>query len=248
MLKFKFIVAGLICCFLGAGCRTSLDELLSKMDNATDPSNKLRTVKTKLVKAEMTIPAQKLKMQMTVINKYPNKTKTIVNIPGVMNSVQGYNGKDAWEFTKGMGVRKASGAELNFIKFQTQLDNPNSKLKDVFAKIELDEDGESVSGYACYKLTCYPPEACKLSPFILYVDKSSYYTRKISMTAVTGLGSVPSMLELSDFKAIQGIITPLHMKIKQMGMNIMVKIISVEYGAEVSDSTFDIPGVNKKGK
>jgi hypothetical protein len=189
----------------------------------------------------MKMPAQRISGEFEMIEKYPDKSLATTSIPGLVRSVQGFNGKVAWESTNTMGLRKIEGKELEFIKFDSLFRSPKSKLKEIFSKIDLDRNGGKVEGKDCYKLTCYPPEKYGLKPTVIYVDKENFYIVKLEIVAVTQLGEIPSVAIMKDFKKIQGLIVPTKTILNQLTVVMEMEVTSIELNKKVDDSIFEMP-------
>jgi hypothetical protein len=219
----------------------SVEQIVEKIKKAADPNGVREKLKTMIVEGKMNMPSQKIVGEFVFIDKFPNKSKAVSQIPGLMLSVQAYNGKVAWESTNAMGIRTISGRELKFLEFTELLKDPKGNLTDIFSKIDLDKNGGDVDGKACYKLVCYPPKEYELKPFVMYVDKNSFYMLKVEMTAVTKLGDIPTVAVMSDFKDVKGLVEPMKTVMTQLTETIVMEVKSIELDKEVDDSIFEIP-------
>jgi hypothetical protein len=219
----------------------SLDQLIENMEKAVNPRGVGEKLKTRVMKGKVTLPAQQVVGKLESIEKFPDKTKTIMEIPGAMRSVQAYDGKIAWASMNAMGVREIKGKELEFFKFDAMLKNPKLKLKEMFSKIDLEKDAGKVNGRDCHKLTCYPPEKYGLKPIAMFVDKKSFYVLKIEMTVVAQMGEIPVVAEMSDFKEIKGLVIPAKTVTTHLGMTMIMEVTSVKYNEKINDSIFEMP-------
>ena len=136
--------------------KKAVDELVVKMEKAVDPEDSAKNIKTQVNKLEINMPAQKIKMNVTATDKYPNKSRTVTEIPGMMRIFRVYDGTKAWEYSKAMGLREITGKELDSIKLEMALKNPKNKMRDIFSDIQVPDKTEKVGKFNCYKLTCTP--------------------------------------------------------------------------------------------
>lgn len=218
----------------------SADQIFEKMKKAADPKGVREKLKTMIIKGKMKFPAQQMAGDFEFIDKYPDKSKSITQIPGLMRSVQGFNGTVAWESANAMGVREITGRELEFVKFSALLKNPKSDFKEIFSKVKL-ENGVTVNGSDCYKLVCFPSEKFGLKPVVMYVDKKTFYVLKVEMVAVTMLGEIPTVAVMSDFKEINGLIEPMVTVLTQLTTKMEMEVTSIKLNEKVDDSIFNMP-------
>ena len=223
------------------------DALISKIETALDPEGVMSKVKTKATKSEVIIPAQKIKINSIVMDKFPYKSKSLTEIPGLMMSVRVYNGKVGWEFSPASGMREIKGKELAAMKFEMDMKNPTKKMRDVFTKIEVADDFEKVGEFECYKLICTPKEEYESKPVTLYFDKDKLFLRRMDMVLESQMGPMKMESILSDYKKIDKVWVAMEATLKQMGMVMKVKVLEIKNNVDIPDSEFEKPSDDMSG-
>jgi len=236
-LSFLVLASGM----LSAMDRKAVDELIVKMEKAVDPKGISKKIKSQVTKANISVPAQQIKMNMIMMDKFPDKSKEISSIPGVMESVRVYNGKQGWEYSKSTGLRAITGKELLSLKFNILIKNPAIKLREAFSEITVADKLEKVGEFECYKMTCKPKKGFDLKPMFLYVDNKKFLTRKLIMTAETQMGPIEAVSIMRKFKEIDGLMLPTEIELIQMGMKMNFTIVEIKNNVDIPDSEFDKP-------
>ena len=226
--------------------KNQVDELIAKIEKAADPQGTAKNIKTRISKAELIIPQQKIKMSITTYTKFPDKNKVVTEIPGIMKSVTVLNGEKAWESSPAMGTREITGTELASMKFDIDMRRPDTKMRDVFSKIELADKLEKVGEFMCYKMVCTPKKKYSSKPVTLYFDNKKFYLRKTVMTSITKMGPIKSETILKDFKIINGRPTAMTITVKQMNISVLLKTIKIENNVKIADSEFAKPETASK--
>ena len=221
--------------------KRAVDELIAKVEKAKDPEGVRFKIKTQVSHVEINIPAQKIKLNATITDKFPDKTKTFSEIPGVMSSTRAYNGKSAWEYSPAVGMRDIKGKELDAMKLEMALKNPVMPMRDAFEIIEVPDKLEKVGEFECYKFICTPKKEYNAKPVIFYFDTKSLLLRKMEMVVDSQMGPIKMESTLGDYKKVGKMWTPLLSTIKQMGMILQVKVIDTKNNVNIDDSEFEKP-------
>ena len=224
-----------------------IDTLIAKMEKAIDPEGISKTVKTSIQKVRIAMPVQNINMIVTVTKKYPNKSKTVSEIPGIFTSTRTFDGKSAWEYSAINGLREISGKELSSIKFESAMKDATNKMRDVFSKIEVADALEKVGEFECYKFTCTPKEEYKAEPVIMFIDNKELLMRKMNITVNSQMGAINTESIFSDFKLMNKIMVPKLTTMKQAGATMVMKVLDISYNVPVDDSEFDKDNI-KNGK
>lgn len=243
LLLFSAAVPG-----LRAMSRAEIDKLLEKMERATDPEKVAVNIKTQRQKAEISIPMQKIKITAVITDKFPDKTKTLTVLPGIMSTLQIYNGKQAWEYSQAAGIREIKGKELNSMKFEMDLKNPKLAMRDVFAEIAVDDTTVKLGNSECYKLTCTPKKEYGLKPLIYYVNVKDFLIRQMEAVMPTKMGDIKTVSVFSDFRKTDKLIVPMHITVRQLNMTMEVRVLKVENNIKLDDSEFDKPSPDSAGQ
>lgn len=226
--------------------KKAVDELIAKMEKAVDPHGVEKNIKTQVSKVEILIPAQKIKLNTTILDKFPDKTRTVTEIPKIMTSTRVYNGKKGWEFSTSMGLREITGKELDGMKLEMDMKNPLKEMRDVFSDIQVLDDTVKVGEFDCYKLTCVPKKEYNAKDVVMYVDNKAFLLRKIEMILDTQMGPVKMESIIKDYKEVDKMFIPMASTIKQLSMEMEVKILEVKNNLKLDDSKFEKPKAEDK--
>ncbi len=242
----KFFIA-LLTVFCLAGCtglcttETKEEILLAKMEKAVDPEGIASTWKTVIIKMQLEVPAQQLKMSVTGLYKFPNKSKVVAVMPGIPTVTQVFNGKQAWKETAGLGIHMKTGMQLAFAKFECRKTNPDLKLNEIYEKITLDPALYKIGEFSCHKLICTLPAELKVAPTQLFVDNKDFLIRRGIESQLSEMGVVSVTIDLSDYKMVKGIKTAMRVDMDMMGIKMIGKLLSVKVNEKIADSEFQLP-------
>lgn len=220
---------------------SEVDDIIVKIEKAVDPENVSKTIKTSVQKAELEMPAQNIKMNITVTNKFPNKSRVKTELPGVMTILRVFNGVDGWEYSPVLGMRQIEGKELNSVKFDMAMQTPNNKMRDIFSKIEVPDKREKIGEFECYKFICTPKKKYNQSLIIMFIDTKKFLMRKMDLTVESQMGAIKTESIFSDYQKVNKMMVPMVTTMKQAGMDVKLKVLEIKNNAEVNDSEFDKP-------
>jgi len=215
--------------------------LLDKIEKAADPKGVCKTWKTLIMKMKMSVPMQKIEISTTIMAKFPDKTKTIANVPGMTKVIEVLNGNKSWTETVGLGIQMKSGRQLAFAKFKAKRANPTLKLTEIYEKVTLDPALYQFGKYKCYKLICSTPKELKIKPEEFYIDNKEFLPRWHISSEFSEMGVIPVKSEFLKYKTFKGAKIPMLVNNHMMGIKMIVEIISVTPNAKIADSEFALP-------
>ena len=216
-----------------------ISDILNKMEIAVDPNQRAKEVKTLKTVMNITIPSQNILLKVTVLDKFPDKTKLIQELPNGMRTVKVLNGDTAWEAIEPTGKsRKITGKELEFMKFELFMKTPGVKLKEIFKSVEIESKDEIIGDFECYKLKCIPAGNLDLPPITLFVDKTDFLTRRMDVQLPTPQGFINIQNKITKYEIMNGRNVPSEVEISQGGTSILKKLMSVEENIEIPDTEF----------
>lgn len=218
-----------------------LETIIQNMELAIDPENNKQGIKTLITQMELTVPNQEIKLKITTTDKFPDKTKTVKEIPGIGTVTRILNGAQAWETSSQGEFREIKGKELELMKFELFMKTPNVPMQKAFKDIKIVERDVLVDDDMCYKLSCKPAIDLDIPPIVMYVNKDNFLTKKLEMTAETPAGPVSVSIIMEKYKEINGRKVPCKTKIHQLGAVLTQTLISVEENIEIKDIEFENP-------
>lgn len=216
-----------------------MDKIIAKMDKATDPEGISKTIKTSVQKVLIEIPANKINMIVTVTEKFPNKSKTVSEIPSILTMTRIFDGNSAWEHSGITGLREITGKELSSIKFQAQMKDSNKNMRDLFSKIEVADGLEKVGDFDCYKFTCTPNKEYEAEPVIMFIDNKEFLMRKMKFTANSQMGAINTESIFSDYKLMNKLMVAKLTTMKQAGATTVIQVLDITNNVPIDDSEFD---------
>ena len=219
--------------------RPSLDELMQKVQKATDPEDITMNLKTKVQTGVIDMPAQKFKANVTVEYALPEKCRITSKLSNGETIVQVINGEKAYELKDGK-VRNIEGEELNYLMFNTNMDSFRANWKILFSKIIFETD-QVVKGRDCYVLKCTPAEKYKINTdVVFYVDKKDFLIRKTEMSAYSQAGILRESVIVDEYKVMNKVLVPVVTQTDILGAKIVYVITGVEFNSKLDDSLFEI--------
>jgi hypothetical protein len=169
----------------------------------------------------------------------PDKSIVKINIPGVGEIVEAYNGKHAWTASAMTGPMLLEGKQLEEKKFDT----------DYYSDLHAEGRYESMTtvevtdfdNRSCYKIRL----TRKNSPedFEFYDVKTGLKAGRIA-TRETPMGTVTGTAVETDYKKFGNLLVPTTIKNSLMGVQQVITIQTVEYD-NVSPAVFEPPSAIK---
>jgi hypothetical protein len=164
------------------------------------------------------------------------KSYTAMDFPGIGKVEEGYDGDTAWENSALEGPRILEGDEKASVKRAATLALITS-WKQVYKSANTVGDGD-VDGKSAWKVEMTPNEG---KPETFFFDKNSGLLVRISAVLSTALGDIATEATMSDFRAVDGILTPFAITEKAMSQNVVMHFAKIAYNAEIPANRFDLP-------
>jgi hypothetical protein len=181
------------------------------------------------------MPAQNITGGLDVYGARPDKSLVKINLGGIGDLVEGFDGTTGWTLEPMSGPRVKDGQELAEKKFDadfySDLHEPGrySSMRTV--------EKTTFEGKPCYKISLVRKEG---GEDIEYYDVESGLKVGASGTRQSPMGPITGVQTFSDYKKFGDMLVPTTMKQTQMGADLVLKITAVEWD-NVPDSTFDPP-------
>lgn len=218
-----------------------LEKIIQNIELAVDPENNKENIKTLITEMELSVPNQDLKLKITTIDKFPDKSKTVVEIPGSGNVVRVINGTRAWETGSHGEFREIKGRELEWMKFELFMKTPSVPINKAFKEITVADRNSLIDDDICFKLVCQPAVNLEVPPVILYVNKDNFLIKQLEMTVETPNGPVSMIVYIEEYTKINGRKVPCKTKINQFGAILHQTLISVKENEKIDDAEFENP-------
>ncbi len=181
------------------------------------------------------MPATGISGKLDVYSAAPDKTLVKVNLGGVGDLVEGFDGTHGWALQPMTGPMLKEGKELAQNKFDADFYS-DLKAPERYASMKTLEK-TTFEGRPCYKLSLVRKDGVE---DIEFYDAETGLKAGATITRETTMGAVTATHVLSDYKSFGGLLVPTSMKQSAMGVEQVMKVTSVEFD-NVPPSTFEPP-------
>lgn len=215
----------------------SADDLFQGHIKAIGGKAALKARTDSTVQARFIIAAAGIDAEMTMRHQAPDRMLVEMNIPGMGEMKQGYNGKIAWMLNPMAGPSLIEGAQLIELKQQADMHadlNYKKYYKDMQAPVEAEFEGMQV--YAVKVKTVSDADQT------IYFDREKGYIVGNEGTTETEMGPMGSTTVISDYEADGSVLVPRSMRVilTDMGMEQVIKIKSISHD-KLDAKTFQLP-------
>jgi hypothetical protein len=238
MKSFVVLLVGMacLCSTTQAQSQPTAKEIIEKYVAALGGKEKLASIKSMVMKADMEITGVgKADMSTTQANK---KVLAIINLPGMGEMRQGSDGTTAWVVSPFQGAMLLEGRMKDQINTQAESLFPALSWLDGY-KGKIESAGEAdVDGKACYKLN-FTSESGSNSTS--YFNKESGFVVKTESVVDSPGGEMEITQFSDDFKDVDGIMVP-HKQVTEMPQGEMVMTVTeVKLNQDIPEDTFALP-------
>jgi outer membrane lipoprotein-sorting protein len=214
----------------------TVEEIIDKNLQAKGGLTRMRAVQTVKQTSRMTM--QGAEAQLTMVGKRPNLMRQEIQIQG-QTVVMAYDGTAPWMINPLLGSSSpivVTGPQAEMIREQSGFDgSPLVSYKENGSRVEL--VGTEASGDAKVfhiKLTSKTGQIQHI-----YIDTTTYLDTKL-VAESPGMGTLEQ--ELMDYREVEGIKVPFHIRLKQNGVvQSEIKVGKVEFNVKIDDAMFRIP-------
>jgi len=180
--------------------------------------------KSSRMKAAFDLPAMGMSANMEVVTVYPNQMASKIDLPGMGEMRQGFDGSVAWMINPMQGPSLLSGPQLDAAKE----DNDPSNYSRISSAIVASETIEkaTLGGQECYKVK-HTWKSGKTS-FDCFSTTDGMITWSNSKTA-TPMGEVETTTTFAGYKDFGGVKRATTTTIDQMGQQIVITVQGYEW-------------------
>jgi len=211
----------------------TLDQILDKFVESTGGKAALEKVTSRYVKGTFDIPSMGASGTLEIYAKAPNKSYTVIDVPGFGTIQQGYDGTVAWEDNPMSGPRDLSGAELaarkRDVDFYREL-----HLKQLFSQMAV-KGKEKVGEREAYVVEATPAEG-KPEKMFFDVENGLLVRADAERESPQGTALVETYLE--DYRDVDGIKTPFTMRQVNPMFSMTIKFNEVKNNVDIDDTRF----------
>ncbi|MDP9054284.1 MAG: outer membrane lipoprotein-sorting protein [Acidobacteriota bacterium] len=179
------------------------------------------------------MPAQNITGTVTIFEE-GEKSYTAMEFAGIGKIEEGYDGEAAWQNSALQGPRILEGEEKASVQRAATLSSITT-WREVY-KDARTLGPETIDGRPAWKVEMTPREG---RPETFFFDRDSGLLVRISAVVATAMGDISADSSMSDFRPVDGILTPFTMTEKAMGQNIVMKFKRVAYNVTIPKDRFD---------
>ena len=221
----------------------TVDELLKKMDRATDPEKVYANIKSYYMKQVLTnanINGSDESIS-EIYWKAPGYLKQISSRNGeVINIIISRNGRFWYVNPKNKKSREVKGKDALLIKTFTDIATPGMDFKKIFHKVDIDQLLEPEKNRKVYRLICRVNNP-EIAPYVFYIEPKTWLTDRCETILYGPDGS--QRLYVSDseeYEIINGVRMPKKTLVTVDGKTETAKIVEFKFNPDIPESTFDL--------
>jgi hypothetical protein len=215
----------------------SVEEILDLSIKALGGKEKLQAIKNMVSNGSLAIPAAGITGEVVIRQTTDGKFKMTAEIPGVVDSESGSDGKTIWEVSSVTGAEILDGARAEQARFQMAL-FPALDMKKFFDSIEC-TGKEKFAGEECYVLV-YKNK--KSPPMTTYYSVKTGLERGNRLNTVTAMGDLNIVTEVKAYAEVDGIKYPKEIEATlPNGMKQEISMDKVELNAKLGEKEFAPP-------
>lgn len=214
-------------------------ELIAKFVAATNATAALASHSSVRSKGRFEIAAAGVSGDLEITQARPNKTMLRIDLPGMGQLEEGFDGTTAWSLNPMQGPRIKTGKELDTVREESSFgmstrQGPNVTSAETVEKTEM-------NGEACYKVKIVWKSGRET--FDCYSVASGLLVASVGKQE-TPMGTVEVTNLLSDYKELGGQKVATRLTQQVMGQEQVIHINTVDY--DVADAaTFEVPAAIK---
>jgi len=215
---------------------TSADEVIDRYTQAVGGKEAYEKLSSRVSKGTFELPAMGASGTIEIQAKAPNKTVSIIDLPGIGTIGRGYDGATAWSRDPQNGVREMTGGELAIQKRGAEFLQA-VRLKELYPKREL-KGKEKVGQREAYLVEAVPAEG---GPVKMYFDIENSLLSKVELEVESSQGKLEVQTFLGDYTEVDGIKLPFTLRQAAGPIEFVIKLQEVKHNVPVDDEKFKKP-------
>jgi outer membrane lipoprotein-sorting protein len=184
---------------------------------------------------EMSMPAAGMTLSMEIWQARPNKMVMVMDVPGMGEIKQGYDGTTAWSVNPMQGPRILDGAELEQSVRQADFD-ANLRFEHLFPTMETVERTE-MAGRPCYRVRMV---AANGDEAFGCFDTETKLLLGLTSRTESEMGVMESTSMFHDYRDFSGVKMPTRTTVSVMGQEMVMTIKEMDTNP-VPASQFALP-------
>ena len=215
----------------------SVKSILERHLKAVGGRKRVMAIKTMHSKGTVELAPMGIKGTFETIAAAPDKSLTKMNLSGIGEFVEGYDGKIAWGTNPIQGMREKTGEELLQTKLSSNLYR-DANFDKLYSNLAV-KGIEKVNGKDAYVVTGTAPGLPE--PTTFYFDVASGMMVRTDLVAVSPEGRQPVKTIIEESKLVEGVMMPSRIRTTLPTGELIMVITEVKTGVPVTDATFAKP-------
>lgn len=237
-----FLFASLAIAAAGAHARAqtaslpTIDQILEKYVTGAGGRAAIEKVTSISGKGTIEIPDVNVSGTVELIQKAPDKALTIVDLAGIGQQREGFDGASGWSDDPQNGFRQKDGVELAEAKRAATFGR-ELKMKALYPKMTV-KGIEKVDGSDAYVVDATPEVG---TPVKLYFDVASGLLVRQVATRQMPQGALEVEVTFADFRAVDGVKRPYTIRQSTAVFTATIHLTEVKQNLPIDDAVFKAP-------
>jgi len=214
----------------------TVDQVLDKYVQALGGKAAIEKQTSRVGKGTFEIPAFGASGTIETYAKAPNKTASIIDIPGFGTVKQGFDGKVGWGVDPQSGLHEQSGGELASTSLQAVF-NRDLKLKELYPKITV-KGKDKVGDKDTIVLEATPAEG---SPEQWYFEAASGLLVRRDAEVDSPQGKMSIQVYFDAYKEFDGVKIAAAIRQVRTDFTLNIKLDEVKHNVAIDDAKFAKP-------
>lgn len=218
------------------GSLPTIDQILDKYISGVGGRAAIEKITTVDGKGTIDIPDAGVSGTIQLLQKAPDKALTVVEITGVGQQREGFDGSVGWSDDPQNGMRQKSGAELAEARRAATLGR-ELKMKTLYPKMVV-KSVEKVDEKDAYLVEATPEEG---APVKLYFDAATGVLVRQTAVRQTPAGPLEVEVTFSDFRPVDGVKRPFTIRQATSIFTAVIHLTDVKQNGPIDDAVFKPP-------
>ena len=214
----------------------TIDQILDKYIAGAGGRAAIEKITSVSGKGTIDIPDVGVSGTVELIQKAPDKALTIVDLTGVGQQREGFDGTTGWSDDPQNGLRQKSGVELAEAKRAATFGR-ELKMKTLYPTMVV-KSREKVDDSDAYLVEATPPEG---SPVKLYFDATSGLLVRQVASRQMPQGPLEVEVTFADFRAVDGVKRPFTIRQATAMFTATIHLTEVKHNLPIDDAVFKAP-------
>jgi len=211
------------------------DSLLQRYIDRSGGAEAYAKAKNMAMSGTVEMPAQNISGTVAIFEE-GEKSYTTMEFAGIGKIEGGFDGETAWENSALQGPRILEGDEKTDAKRAATLSRITA-WREVYKSAHT-VGSEDLDGKPAWRVEMTPKEG---KPETFFFDRDSGLLVRTSAVHTTALGDIAADSTMSDFRLVDGVLTPFALTEKAMNQTIVMRFTSISYNVPLPKDRFDLP-------